>query len=164
MPTGIYKREEGKKYGLSACKNIKEVRKKIKLAKSLKNYKGKNGCNWKGGKTIDANGYVWIFKPEHPKAIHGQYVFEHRLVMEEKIGRYLESGEEVHHINFIKDDNRIENLKLYKTKSQHRIEDWKDKKYRKNGEKYLEKARKKIGGDTVAQLREGNAGTFVIRG
>jgi hypothetical protein len=40
-------------------------------------------------------------------------VFEHILVMEERIGRHLLPSETVHHINGVRDDNRPENLELW---------------------------------------------------
>lgn len=63
--------------------------------------------NWKGGRYVGKDGYVRI---RHGPNTH---VAEHRLVMEQKLGRPLVSGEVVHHKNRIRDDNRPENLELW---------------------------------------------------
>lgn len=73
---------------------------------------------WKGGRRI-VNGYVWVLKKDHPQANKRGYVLEHRLVVENKLGRYLKKTEVVHHINNIRDDNRIENLRLLSGQDNH---------------------------------------------
>lgn len=89
-----------------------------KASKGRIHPKGEKSHGWKGGKyTTKRDGYVFIYCPKHPFAKKsgsggGGYVLEHRLVMEKHLGRYLTKEEDVHHINGIKNDNRLENLKL----------------------------------------------------
>jgi hypothetical protein len=51
--------------------------------------------------------------PGHPRAGRSPYVFEHILIAEDLLCRYLVEGETVHHINGVRDDNRPENLELW---------------------------------------------------
>lgn len=65
--------------------------------------------------TMMSNGYRFVRVPEHPNANSRGYVLEHRVVMEGHIGRFLEPHENVHHINGVRCDNRLENLELWST-------------------------------------------------
>jgi endogenous inhibitor of DNA gyrase (YacG/DUF329 family) len=58
---------------------------------------------------------------EHPFSGKQGYVAEHRLVMEQHIGRFLQPMEVVHHKNSKPDDNRIENLELFSSPGVHAI-------------------------------------------
>lgn len=79
--------------------------------------KHKNG-NWNSGRYYH-RGYVYKFCQNHPNKRNGNYVREHRLIMERHLGRLLSPKEVVHHINGIKDDNRIENLMLFSNTGLH---------------------------------------------
>lgn len=58
------------------------------------------------------DGYIAVYCPDHPNCNKEGYVLKHRLVMERAIGMFIPDGYVVHHINHVKDDNRIENLAL----------------------------------------------------
>lgn len=83
-----------------------------------KAFAGSRNPNWRGGKPEIENGYVKIYAPDHPHA-HAGRVFEHRLVMEKSLGRYLLPNEVVHHKNKNKSDNRLKNLELFETNAKH---------------------------------------------
>lgn len=73
-------------------------------------------------KRIDQHGYVVIVVPPEEKAVCGLainqwQISEHRYVMSKHLGRPLEKGENVHHKNGVRADNRLENLELW-SKSQ----------------------------------------------
>lgn len=61
-----------------------------------------------------SNGYVVVKVPNHPTGKNNcDRVLEHVVVMEKMLGRYLKKGENVHHKNGIRTDNRPENLELW---------------------------------------------------
>ncbi len=80
---------------------------------------GKKHWNWKGGKWKTSAGYIYVLKPKHPFANKEKYVLKHRLVMEKHLKRFLKPSERVHHLNGIKNNNYIKNLKLFSNESEH---------------------------------------------
>ena len=59
-----------------------------------------------GSKFVSESGYVWV-------KVQGVHKTEHKHVMEQHLGRPLVDRENVHHLNGVRDDNRIENLELW---------------------------------------------------
>lgn len=94
--------------------HTEEAKRKIREANTRENNHG-----WKGGKIKTIKGYILINSPNHPFSNCSGYVLEHRLILEAHLNRYLDREETVHHINEIVDDNRLENLQLFKTSPEH---------------------------------------------
>jgi len=103
---------------MSPATEFKKGHKSLWKGKKRPSYNGKGNPCWRGGKTMQ-NGYILIFKSNHPYCNKAGYVFEHRLVMEKYLGRYLKPEEVVHHINGNPSDNRIKNFILFKNLSEH---------------------------------------------
>lgn len=72
--------------------------------------KGDKARSWNGGVKKTKKGYRLVLCPGHHRADTAGYVMEHILVWEQKSGALLPDNCCVHHLNGIKDDNRIENL------------------------------------------------------
>jgi hypothetical protein len=104
-----------------------ETRMKLRMIRKGTNM-GSNNPAWKGGRKYNREGYILILSHEHPRADRNGYVFEHIVIMEKHLGRYLKREEIVHHINHIRDDNRIENLELFASNSAHLKHHWLEKK------------------------------------
>jgi hypothetical protein len=123
---------KGQRYVKAKCKcgtvknvNLKSIRYgKSKSCGCYRNtlYKktkfGKGNPKWKGGKTINSQGYIEI-------RVEGSYVKEHRYVYEQNYGIKLLPHQNIHHINGDRLDNRIENLELWDTSQPagQRVED-----------------------------------------
>jgi len=90
----------------------KETRDKMSIAAKKRFEKTGRGARFLNGLRHRSDGYIGVYVPKHPYASSDGYVMLHRLVMEQHIGRYLKTGEVVHHKNHIRNDNRLENLQL----------------------------------------------------
>lgn len=66
-----------------------------------------------GARRVDKDGYVKLKLPNHTEAHANGWVYEHRKVVSDSLGRRLLPEENVHHRNGMRDDNRLENLELW---------------------------------------------------
>lgn len=141
-----------KKYGIETRKEMsEEIKQKMSLSRKGKTFRSgfklseehkrhiseskkrmwRSPTEYGGHMRKRPDGYIKVYVPDHPFASKDGYVMEHILVMEKHIGRYITRDEVVHHINHIRDDNRIENLRLMTFKEHaglHMKERWEKKK------------------------------------
>ena len=109
--------------------SIAKMRRKAQAR--AENQTGENSPQWKGGRHY-SHGYLMValssLSPQEQETLGimatrsaGRYIPEHRLVMARHLGRPLTKAERVHHVNGVKDDNRIENLELHASNRSHTI-------------------------------------------
>lgn len=67
---------------------------------------------WYIQRIYDAGDYYFAYVPEHPNSNYNGYVLLHRAIVENYLGRVLDTNEVVHHKNGNKKDNRTENLQV----------------------------------------------------
>ena len=118
IKNGLSGTDIGKKYKVSKvciCRHLKRlgINQECPIGK-----KGKEHSQWKGGRGLKS-GYWTVHNPTHPRALKIGRVWEHLLIMEKHLGRYIQKSEPIHHIDFNRQNNKIENLYLCKNNSEH---------------------------------------------
>ncbi len=94
---------------------------------------GKNHPNWTGGRSVDKDGYVLVYAPNHPLRRKNNKILEHRIVAEKHFGVRLKRKNVVHHKNDNPSDNRPKNLKIYPSNKEHKQDDYRFRKISENG-------------------------------
>ena len=100
------------------AKTSEETRKKMSIAAKIRIQNKHHNYEFGGFEKRRQDGYIHVYLPTHPDSTKDGFVMKHRLVMERHLGTRIKKSEIVHHINHIRDDNRIDNLQLM-TFSEH---------------------------------------------
>lgn len=79
---------------------------------------GRKNVNWNGGKR-KMGAYIGVLQKNHPFSTKSGYVREHRLIVEQHIGRYLLPKEQVHHLG-AETDNRPHMLMAFSNDKAHK--------------------------------------------
>lgn len=118
---GLYSHEIAQKLGVTP-KTVQKTYRRYKFP-DLQNFfppRLEERHDFRGGIKADCTGHLYKRTPGHPYGTkHGCYVAVHRLVMEQHLGRYLKPNEVVHHLDGNPANNKIENLELFESNSQH---------------------------------------------
>jgi hypothetical protein len=77
--------------------------------------------SWNIEKIVSKGDYLYAVVKDHPKATKHGYVLLHRVIMENHLGRLLNTNEVVHHKNHDRKDNRLENLEVMEMKEHSKL-------------------------------------------
>ncbi|WP_445405091.1 HNH endonuclease [Acinetobacter vivianii] len=81
---------------------------------------GELNSSWRGGRIVDNDGYASIpAPPNHPNSRLDGRIAEHRHVMEQYLGRYLDPLEVVDHIDGLHLHNAPSNLRVFAKNADH---------------------------------------------
>lgn len=81
---------------------------------------GVDNSQYKCGRIVLRTGYAQVLAPpEHPNRLQNGYILEHRLVCEQKLGRYLLPEEVVDHIDALRLHNHPDNLRVFASNAGH---------------------------------------------
>lgn len=102
-------------------KGTKGICKPTKTSFKKGEHTGKNHWHWKNGRKKTKNGYIQLRMPFHPFCNKDGYIYEHRIVVEKHLRRYLKLHEVVHHLDGNRANNQIRNLKLFSSNKDHYV-------------------------------------------
>lgn len=117
-PPTVAQREAWKRNGKKMASLPKTKMARVANGRKNKGRRKRLDYEFGGHEKKRRDGYIKVYVPDHPHCTADGYVMKHILVMEKAVGRLLTADECVHHINHLRDDNRVENLRLM-TKSDH---------------------------------------------
>lgn len=83
--------------------------------------RGSLSNKWKGGRNVTANGYIEITIESHPRRNQRGYIFEHIVVTERILGKFLPPGAVVHHVDENKQNNFPSNLVICQNETYHQL-------------------------------------------
>ena len=116
---GARLKEIAEKYGCSRQTILNRMKEAGIPAHPPHSNPGELNPAWKGGRYDDGKGYVMVYAPDHPFADCNRRVREHRLVMEQVLGRYLRPEEVVDHIDGNGMNNDPSNLRVFPNNAAH---------------------------------------------
>lgn len=103
----------------STRKTVSNAMKRLGIERRGQGSPGVKNRNWRGGYSVDKQGYILVRRPDHPASTRIGYVRAHRLVAEGILGRMLTPVEAVDHKDGDTSNNDPDNLRVYPDNGHH---------------------------------------------